>query len=60
MADGRCLVEAVAHFDFSDPGYYDISVHAQTAGTQYTPPRSIDYAYPTPQPVYLMDTILLR
>ena len=56
--DGRCVVEAKLWFPFEDPGYYDVSVHGQTAGTIYTPPRSFGYAMPTPQAVYLLDTML--
>jgi hypothetical protein len=58
--DWRCIVEALVHFPFEDPGYYDIQVHGQTAGTIYTPPRSFSYVMEEPQAVYLMDTMLIR
>ena len=48
------------HFPFEDPGYYDVEVHGQTAGTIYTPPRSFSYVMEEPQAVYLMDTMLIR
>ena len=60
LANGVCVVEGTAHFGFEDPGWYDVSIHGQTAGTIYTPPRSFGYTMPTPQPVYLMDTMLIR
>ncbi|HDD24799.1 MAG TPA: hypothetical protein ENF52_05125 [Chloroflexi bacterium] len=60
LPNGVCIVEGVAHIPFEDPGWYDVSVNAQTAGTIYTPPRSFSYVMPTPQPVYLMDTMLIR
>jgi hypothetical protein len=59
-ADWRCIVEALVHFPFEDPGYYDVEVHGQTAGTIYTPPRSFSYVMEEPQAVYLMDTMLIR
>jgi hypothetical protein len=58
--DWRCIVEAIVHFPFEDPGYYDVEVHGQTAGTIYTPPRSFSYVMEEPQAVYLMDTMLIR
>jgi len=59
-ADQRCIVDALVHFSFEDPGYYDVEVHGQTAGTIYTPPRSFSYVMEDPQAVYLMDTMLIR
>jgi hypothetical protein len=59
-ADWRCIVEATVHFPFVDPGWYDVAVHGQTAGTVFTPPRSFGWTMPEPQPVYLLDTMLIR
>lgn len=57
--DGICTLVITVHFPFEDPGWYDIRAEGQTAGTQYTPPRTFQYQPSRPQPVYLMDSTLL-
>jgi hypothetical protein len=59
-ANAVCWVDAVVHFGWKDPGWYDLSVSGWTAGTQFTPPRSFGYAMPEPQPCYLIDTALIQ
>ncbi|MGC8946360.1 MAG: hypothetical protein ACP5N6_09415 [Anaerolineae bacterium] len=58
-ADGQCVMVAVVHFPFEDPGWYDLWAEFQTAGTAYTSPRLFRYQSNQPQAVYLMDSTLL-
>jgi len=60
LGDGRCVLEKTARVLFEDPGYYDMWVDGFTVGTAYTPPRAYRYSWPQPQPVYLMDTTIIR
>ncbi len=62
LGDKTFVLTAVVNPKPEDPGYYDVEIAFNTAGTPVTAPRQIRWRTPPdrPQPVYLLETTLVR